>query len=87
MSDPVVTRSALEGLALALAVAGDAPRAGLVLGAARALGDGSGATWSRAPDDARLAAGLVTARLGQPAAHAAHDEGGRLGLDEVLDGL
>ena len=87
MTDPVVTRSALEGLALALVVAGEARRAGLALGAAAALGDGDGATWSRAPEDARLAAGLVATQLGQPALAAALEEGRRLPLEKVLAGL
>ena len=87
MTDPVVTRSSLEGLALALVMAGEARRAGLVLGAAAALGDGNGATWSRAPEDARLAGGLVTNQLGRSALAEAQEEGRRLPLEQLLAGL
>ncbi|HEX2048372.1 MAG TPA: BTAD domain-containing putative transcriptional regulator [Acidimicrobiales bacterium] len=87
MTDPIVTRSALEGLALALALDGEPRRAGLVLGAARALADGNGATWSRAPEDARLAAGLVATQLGPTVLAQAQEEGTRLSLESLLAGL
>jgi hypothetical protein len=87
MTDPIVTRTALEGLSLALAMTGDARRAGRVLGAVGALGAGDGATWSRAPEDARKAAGLVEAELGPAASDEAREEGRMLTLDELLAGL
>ena len=87
MTDPVMSRSVLNGLALALVLAGQPRRAGVVLGAAAALGDGSGATWTRAPEDARLAAQLVAAQLGEDALEYARAEGRGLTLDQLVAGL
>ena len=87
MTDPVVTRSDLHGLALALVVAGEPERAGAVLGAAGALGDGAGATWTGGPEDARSAADSVARQLGETALAEAKEKGRRLSPGELVAGL
>ncbi|MDQ3895820.1 MAG: tetratricopeptide repeat protein, partial [Actinomycetota bacterium] len=87
MTDPVMVRSGLEGLALTLALAGQTWRAAQALGAARALGTEGGASWSRGPEDAGRAAELVRSALGTTALADAQEEGVTLTLEELLAGL
>ena len=83
----MVTLSALEGLALALAVAGDGPRAGRALGAADALRDGGAHPWDPNVDERDAATAATSALVGEEALHALRREGRAASIDSVVEGL
>ncbi len=85
--DPLVTLSALEGLALALAADGQGERAGRTLGAADALRDAGAHPWDPNVDERAAASEAAASLVGEEALATLRVAGRTASIDSLVDGL
>ena len=85
--DPMVKLSALEGLVLALAAAGQGERAGLTLGAADALRLAGAHPWDPNVDEGAAASNAVRGLVGEEALVRLRADGRTASIEGLVDGL
>lgn len=85
--DPMVTLSALEGLALALAVAGQGERAGRTLGAADARREAGAHPWDPNVDERKAASEAAADLVGPEALMELRVEGRTASIASLVEGL
>ena len=85
--DPLVTLSALEGLALALAADGQGERAGRTLGAADTLRDAGAHPWDPNVDERAAASEAAASLVGDEALATLRVAGRTASIDSLVEGL